>query len=478
MTLPTARLRWLRLLAIAVASLILASCRSITAPLATSATAVTILPDDLLPAAAEDDSLVAAFGATPEAVEPGPLEVGSPARAVAAGRDSGSPDVIPVGLESPSPPLPRLAMRPGSGGGCGPAGCPPRSPRRPAGVVSPPCPAGTCRSGACPSAGCPSGGCPPAFCPPCQPAVPVIRPCLVCDGDDHGPPARAAGRDGLVNLTAGDTVARYQPADDGPDADQVAVVASNCACVFAPRFAAVREVVRPLEDAAPLGPGGMTNEELVALEVERQPVWGSVQNIAPEASRKALPGVAVQERLAPLAVDQALLPDEDTGLEGPAARLAIDQLEQARRRQRPRVEVGFDVPVAWTCIKAANVLANRQQAEVVAADRGTATLRFESPGRSELTLCKRAGTDTARRGEEIDFMIYLLNSGDRPLTDIVLADALPKRLLLVPDSAASSLPADFTTERGDDGSVVLTWRLTEPLPAGESGFVRFRTLVQ
>ncbi len=75
-------------------------------------------------------------------------------------------------------------------------------------------------------------------------------------------------------------------------------------------------------------------------------------------------------------------------------------------------------------------------------------------------------------------MIYLLNSGDRPLTDIVLADALPKRLLLVPDSAASSLPADFTTERGDDGSVVLTWRLTEPLPAGESGFVRFRTLVQ
>jgi uncharacterized repeat protein (TIGR01451 family) len=308
--------------------------------------------------------------------------------------------------------------------------------------------------------------------------VPVIRPCLVCDGDDHGPPARAAGRDGLVNLTAGDTVARYQPADDGPDADQVAVVASNCACVFAPRFAAVREVVRPLEDAAPLGPGGMTNEELVALEVERQPVWGSVQNIAPEASRKALPGVAVQERLAPLAVDQALLPDEDTGLEGPAARLAIDQLEQARRRQRPRVEVGFDVPVAWTCIKAANVLANRQQAEVVAADRGPATLRVESPGRSELTLCKRAGTDTARRGEEIDFMIYLLNSGDRPLTDIVLADALPKRLLLVPDSAASSLPADFTTERGDDGSVVLTWRLTEPLPAGESGFVRFRTLVQ
>jgi uncharacterized repeat protein (TIGR01451 family) len=113
----------------------------------------------------------------------------------------------------------------------------------------------------------------------------------------------------------------------------------------------------------------------------------------------------------------------------------------------------------------------------VAADRGTATLRFESPGRSELTLCKRAGTDTARQGEEIDFMIYMLNSGDRPLTGIVLADALPERLTLVPESPACSLPAEFATETGDDGSVVLTWRLTEPLPAGESGFVRFRTLV-
>jgi uncharacterized repeat protein (TIGR01451 family) len=203
-----------------------------------------------------------------------------------------------------------------------------------------------------------------------------------------------------------------------------------------------------------------------------------VQNLAPEAARKALPGVAVQERLGPLAVDQEEVPGEEDGVEGPVAGLAIDQPEQARRRQLPFEEVGFDVPVAWTCIKAANVLVNNQAAEVVAADRGTATLRFEEPGRAELTLCKRAGTDTARVGEEIDFTIYMINSGDRPLTGIVLADALPQRLTLVPDSAASSLPAEFSTTPGDDGSVVLTWRLTEPLPAGGEGFVRFRTLVR
>jgi len=340
----------------------------------------------------------------------------------------------------------------------------------------------SCRSVAPPAARqhCPpeAAAC-PAAAPVClpPPAIPVVGPYLVCDGGDHAAPAKAVGEAGLANLTSGDTVARFQPADDGPDADRVELVASNCACVYAPRFSAVRQVSRLVEESLPQGPVGLINEQLVGLEVERQPVWGSVQNLGPEAARTALPGVALRERLGPLAVDQGDLPHEEDGLAGPNERLAIDQLELARLRQRPQAAVGFDVPVAWTKIQAANVLVNGVAAEVVAADRGTATLRFEEPGRAELTLCKRAGTDTARVGEEIDFVIHMVNSGDRPLTGIVLADALPKRLELVPDSAASSLPATFSTETGDDGSVVLTWRLTNPLPAGGSGFVRFRTLV-
>jgi uncharacterized repeat protein (TIGR01451 family) len=114
----------------------------------------------------------------------------------------------------------------------------------------------------------------------------------------------------------------------------------------------------------------------------------------------------------------------------------------------------------------------------VAADRGTATLRLESPGRAELTLCKRAGTDTARVGEELDFMIYLYNSGDRALTDIVLVDALPGRLEFVPGSAAANQPAEFVTDKGDDGSVVLKWQFQHTFKPGEGGFVRFRTVVR
>lgn len=406
-------LRWLRILAIASAALILASCRPVS-------------------------------GAEP---------IRRPARwddLGAAAAPTAASGVVRTGLEAPCPPLPRVAAD------C--AAC--RGPR----VIAPAC--RTCGPGA---------ACPPVVCLPG--AVPIAAPCLVCDGGDAGAPAKAVGADGLRNLTAGDTVARYRAAE-GPDAADVHIAASNCACVYAPRFAAVREVVRPFEEAAPQGPRGLAIDLHPDEESLRLPVLQRAQTQQPEAARKALPGVAVEERLGPLAVDQGDMPSEEQGRVRPAARVADDQPELTRRSQRPLVAVGFDVPVAWTCVKAANVLADGRSAEVVAADRGTATLRFEEPGRAELTLCKQAGSDTARPGEELDFTIYVLNSGDRELADVVLADALPLRLSFVEGSAAASVPAAFSAAPGDDGATVLTWRLREPLPAGGSGFVRFRTIVR
>lgn len=340
-----------------------------------------------------------------------------------------------------------------------------------------------CQQAVCEPACIKPVSCEPASCPPraCVPIVslpPVAMPCPICDGGDHGAAASAIGTDTIGNLSAGDTVARFRAADDGPCADDVCLAVSNCTCVYAPKFASVRQVSLPSEHAAPLGPRGLARDDLVAAEARVDPVINRVQAIAPTAARRAEPGIAVEERLAPLAVDQGDLPSIAARDERPEARVADDQPLLAARVQTPRQMIGFDVPMAWTCVKAANVLVGEQTAQVVAVDRGTATLRFEEPGRAELTLCKKAGSDTARVGEELDFTIVMLNSGDRALADIVLVDALPSRLELVPDSADSTLPADISTETAADGAVVLTWRLREPLPAGGSGFVRFRTIVR
>ena len=432
------RLRWLRIVAIAVAAVSLASCRGVPTSALVGTAAVTQAVDE-----------VDAAGPTTAVAEATwQREVRQVAAATPARRDA---QIVRTGLEAACPPLPRL----GHDGcrSCGTGGA---------------CPTGTCEP-----------TCPPPPCLVCEPPPPpVVGPYLVCDGGDHQRPAIAIGPDRLGHLTAGDTVARYHAADEMPESDCVRLVTSNCACVFAPRFGAVREVTRPLEENQPTGPRGYAADTAVELEERREPVCGQVQTVGLEAARKALPGIAVQDRLGPLTLDQGDTPHEDDGVVGPVEDVVEQTPELERLRQRPLVKVGFDVPIAWTCIKAANVLLGEQSARVVAVDRGTATLRFEEPGRAELTLCKRAGTDTARTGEELDFTIVMLNSGDRPLAGIVLADALPTRLDYVPQSAAASVEADFATETGDDGSTVLTWRLKETLRPGESGFVRFRTVVK
>ena len=424
--------RWPRLLVIATAAVILASCRSITQPLMLPLAAVTVAPVE-----AEDPA-----PAAPRMIEP-------PSARQPLGREQPAP-VVQTGCEQSCGPLPRHLPRLAAGGtpGCN-----------------------TCNT-------CGTNSCPPTVCLPIAAPVPMIGPCMVCDGGDARAPAMPVARFGLKNLTSGDTVARYRADDDGPDSCDVHVTASNCACVYAPRFGSVREVTRPHEEAQPIGPRGLALDTGTEAQVDLQPVCRNTQSLAPEAARKALPGVAIEERLGPLAVDQGDPVHESDGLLAPAEDVLEDQLERAELVQTPRMMVGFDVPLAWTCARAAMVMVGRQQAEVVAADRGTATLRLESPGRAELTLCKRAGSDTARAGEELDFMIYLYNSGDRALTDIVLVDALPGRLEFVPGSAAANQPAEFVTDTGDDGSVVLKWQFQHTFKPGEGGFVRFRTIVR
>jgi uncharacterized repeat protein (TIGR01451 family) len=414
--------RWPRLLVIATAAVILASCRSITQPLVLPLAAVAVAPQ----------------GAEDSAREPAPSVAQTSA-------------VVQVGCEAPCAPLPRRHPLARCHGACGAGGC-----KEPA----------SCQA------------CDQSVCMPLAQPVPMVGPCLVCDGGDARAPAMPVARFGLKNLTSGDTVARYRADDDGPDSCDVHVTASNCACVYAPRFGSVRQVTRPHEDARPIGPRGLANDIATEAKIDLQPVCRSTQALAPEAARKALPGMALEERLGPLAVDQGDPIHESGSLVQPVEDVRDEQLERAELVQTPRMMVGFDVPLAWTCARAAMVMVGRQQAEVVAADRGTATLRLESPGRAELTLCKRAGSDTARVGEELDFTIYLYNSGDRALTDIVLVDALPGRLEFVPGSAAANQPAEFVTDTGDDGSVVLKWQFQHTFKPGEGGFVRFRTVVR
>jgi uncharacterized repeat protein (TIGR01451 family) len=327
---------------------------------------------------------------------------------------------------------------------------------------------------------------PPQFAPALAPRAlgpPAVVPPPVCDGGDSHAPARPRGQYDISGLSAGDTVARYRPADGPPTTTEHAasvsgIAVSNRACIYTPRFGAVRQVVRLHEETLPVGPSGVTAESSVTSDTALQPVGRTAQWENLQAARRSDGGLAVEERSGPLGVATADLPNESFGQAHVAERAAEAQPESARRGQRLAEAVGFDIPTTWTRLTSANAVINDQAADVVSASQGTATLRVESPGRAELTLCKRAGSDSARVGEELDFTIAFLNSGDVPLTDVVIVDALPARLQLVESSPATSLPAEISFSTAADGSRVISWTLQNTLDAGETGFVRLRTVVR
>ena len=312
--------------------------------------------------------------------------------------------------------------------------------------------------------------------------APTLPP-VICNGGDRRDSAYPVGRADIGGLSAGDTVARYRR-DENSDLNDINAARSshiahtNCECIYAPRFGSVRNVTRLHEESVPLGPAGVSSDKSLASQTILQPPGNAAQLTSLQMARKSKSGLAVEERSGPLGVDTAMLPNQSLGQAKAGERVYDTHVKSADKKEHIAESVGIDIPIAWTRLTAANAVFNDQKADVTSASQGIATLRVESLGRAELTLCKRSGSDSARIGEEIDFTIAFLNSGDVPLTDIVIMDVLPQRLKLIESSPAANLPSEIKIVPAADGTTSVSWQLESPLEAGQSGFVRMRTIVQ
>jgi uncharacterized repeat protein (TIGR01451 family) len=109
-----------------------------------------------------------------------------------------------------------------------------------------------------------------------------------------------------------------------------------------------------------------------------------------------------------------------------------------------------------------------QQMVVVETDDDNAILR----------VVKVASKVAARPGEEVEFTIRFDNLSPRKIGNVTLVDNLTTRLRYIPDSAECSLKGDFIKRDNDSGSLMLRWEITEPLPAGKGGVIRFKCLVK
>ncbi|MCH2595021.1 MAG: DUF11 domain-containing protein, partial [Pirellulales bacterium] len=100
------------------------------------------------------------------------------------------------------------------------------------------------------------------------------------------------------------------------------------------------------------------------------------------------------------------------------------------------------------------------------------------PNKPRLRLIKLASTGFAHPGDEIEFTLRFDNIGSREMGNVTIVDNLTNRLEYVPESAKSSLEADFSTEPNSGGSSVLRWEIKDPLAAGQGGILQFKCRVR
>jgi uncharacterized repeat protein (TIGR01451 family) len=96
-----------------------------------------------------------------------------------------------------------------------------------------------------------------------------------------------------------------------------------------------------------------------------------------------------------------------------------------------------------------------------------------------LTVTKEVSpSGPAQQGDVVTITIRYKNTGNKPVSDVVVNDSLSGRLEYVPGTQESDRAANFTTIPNDAGSVVVRWELPGTLLVGQSGTVRFKAKVR
>jgi uncharacterized repeat protein (TIGR01451 family) len=326
-------------------------------------------------------------------------------------------------------------------------------------------------------------------CPSCQPAGtplggasatdpygPLVGPSdeYVCDGGDFGTPAGVRDDWVVEGLEEEDAVGHYDTVDG-----RVVVTPSNRVCIYAPRFAAVRRVVNVIAHEQPQFINEM-REELVPVRAEEAlPVVTSQQRQAVAVDLGERPASLFRQRQQAGGLEnlQATM-DAYTSLAA-YANLEIIRTGEVSAAERPLLEQSIESAIAWTGIQAPQVAFGVKMAEgMIGVRQPGVVYQTDEPNHPRLRLVKLASCGHALPGEEIEFTLRFDNIGDQEIGNVTIVDNLSARLEYVPESAKSSVDANFVTEPNDAGSVILRWEIKDPVEPGKGGILRFRVKVR
>lgn len=298
----------------------------------------------------------------------------------------------------------------------------------------------------------------------------------LCDGGDRAIPVHydSASRDGLDTE---DTVVEFQD-----HAGKSRTRASNRVCIYAPRMSTVRTVSRPhegmnLDEVAGVGQSVKTDQFHTKLKPAHHVKNEMSSRIRVRSRASGLESEQLQGNVSQvkrLAVHEKLLNVYQS--------LSFVQFGKLETRDAARLNYGIQASLVWTREQNPIIAAKTDVAMTGTYEAHAATIvgiddkKSDEPG--NLRLVKLADKQTALPGDVVEFTIRYDNMGPNTVHNVRIADNLTPRLAYVEDSATSDRDGRLVVQDNGEGSLVLVWELTNPLPPKTGGVVSFKARIR
>jgi uncharacterized repeat protein (TIGR01451 family) len=298
----------------------------------------------------------------------------------------------------------------------------------------------------------------------------------LCDGGDRNLPVHYSENE-RYGLETEDTVAEYV---DHKGAERMNP--STKTCVYAPRFAAIRTISQPVLGDHLNRSVGMINS---AGEGELRNRMAGTQGVKQEM----LGGVRMRSRASGmeseeigLGVAQDVAAVHHDKINNLFQNFTFAELFKLDQLTAARLNYGLQAAVTWSR-EASPIITAQIESPVEGLIELSATALTviddkpsDVPG--VLQLAKFADKHEAKPGDVITFTLRYRNAGPREVHYVRIVDNLTPRLAFVANSVTSDRDGELTTEDNGEGSQVLTFALSESLPAGAGGTITFQATVR
>ena len=309
---------------------------------------------------------------------------------------------------------------------------------------------------------------------PYQKTAPWPSDEYICDGGDGQFRSKVKPDRSVIGLEIEDTIAHFDTIDG-----RTLVAPTRPVWIYAPRFASARKISGVAEN--------LQHEQMVEFEAPLKLTVDTDATIATTVLQHTQPHGQIGRRPVNLFREQlrvgAVFQPQQIGTlrEGILPHEASRVIQYGEYGQAENYQLAQSIEAAqtWSHTAAVQVVIDATQTVAETAYEHTSVLyKLDSQGKAQLCVVKVASKQSALPGDLIHFTLRYDNTGNERLQNITLLDNLSPRLEYVPQSAESSLEANFFTQANSAESLVLRWEIKEPLEPGQGGLIRFQCRVR